>query len=55
VGPSHGASPGADLGAADPGLMCVSVGTALGRAKPDAVTMTYINNSHAGSPCPNHH
>lgn len=29
-----------------------SAGTATGAlAKPDAASMTYINNSHAGAPC----
>lgn len=41
-------------------MYCDSAGTALGWAKPDAVTMTYINNSHtqdfhaAQSRIPNH-
>lgn len=31
------------------GCVLQESGTALGRAKPDAVTLTYINNSHTGA------
>lgn len=30
--------------------VCVCAGTALGWARPDAETLTYINNSHTGAP-----